>query len=700
MTMSWKDHTPRRPNRYNDWDVLNRPAADQTDYWCPASLHVRPDASPNSSPGTSPPPVNANLDRLRQLAIAGDVLKMSADELQRLEAAVAGAAPEGRSLNFHVYIRESAAYDQDGFAYSDVYTIDFVGPPIPRLKFRTTLDASRPTALPPTQSTSGVAVGIIDISIAFAHERFRTSAGKTRVAAIWLQEAATAASDNGVAFGARLDAAEIDRLITESPGDESQIYRQTGQCDFSNYQSTPLAYRLSHGTHVLDLAAGADGIDDTPVIFAVQLPRALTGETSGIAMSSHILQAFRQILLWADQVSSSLPLVINFSLGNFAGPKDGYGLVEREIARLIEERNRTGGPTVAVLPAGNSYLGRTTAHMKLQPAGHAGASTYVDWMLRPDDHTPSFVEIWLPEGTAMTDNACPVTVTVTPPGGAPASPGTMPNAGRAKVLEGGGKPIAAIFYDLAPREGGPARPNLLLACNPTATFEDDLGTAPAGPWRIAVANRTGAELDVRLYVERDDTPYAHYPRGRQSIFNHPAALTRHPETGSHDALGPGPVTHLGSLSGISGADGAILVGAALPGNDALAPAPYTSSGPTETKAGPDFSVEADRSKISRGIYAAGTLSGTTLRLSGTSVAAPQATRLIAELFAAEAAAGTGPQAPVDIAALLRKLGARPDATPVEDRQRLGAFAFRRGTKQFESLPLRGYPQIAKGTPEA
>ena len=83
--------------------------------------------------------------------------------------------------------------------------------------------------------------------------------------------------DAGVAFGQRLTREDIDKLLAENAAD-ADIYRKVGLTDFGKNQYNPLALRASHGTHVLDLAAGydsRDGVHDRPIL-AVQLPSVAT----------------------------------------------------------------------------------------------------------------------------------------------------------------------------------------------------------------------------------------------------------------------------------------------------------------------------------------------------------------------------------------------------------------------------------------
>ena len=77
-----------------------------------------------------------------------------------------------------------------------------------------------------------------------------------------------------------------------------------------------------------------------------------------------------------------------------------------------------------------------------------------------------------------------------------------------------------------------------------------------------------------------------------------------------------------------------VVGAAETSKE-LVPAKYTSSGPSATggRRGPDCSAVTEEGRAHWGVVAAGTFGGSMVRLDGTSVAAPQLVRYIANIFA-------------------------------------------------------------------
>jgi hypothetical protein len=663
MTLDWHDLHPQRPDRYLDWELQNRPSPrgeqqEQRQRWCAVLIQVEA--------GTAAKPAEA-LKRLKR-AIArgrqkddppgeGITIRMQAYErhhldrtIKALESGESGPPqPDDVRLQFFVYLPESLTYRDGGYRHRPDYRIRLAGPPIEGAAFDVP-GGEEGTEFPALRlSTSGpaVAMGIIDDGIAFAHERFRLAAPdapggqRTRIAALWLQETESAQRGGGVGFGRRLEAEEIDGYFAQSAGegggiDDAAVYRLAGVQDFGSARYPAMSMRMGHGTHVLDLAAGFDPKDAAQheaaasrPILAVQLPESVTADTSGVSMGTYVLQALRQIMLWADEFRDgggdrrvALPLVVNFSYGICAGPKDGTHFLEREIDRLVEHRNRTT-PTAVVLAAGNSYLGRLTASMSLEPGGR----DTVDWMILPDDRTPSFIEIWfeLPPGS----DACPLALTLAPPSGPP-GPGRIPAPGGARVLRRSGKPVCAVYYDVHERADGKRKGRIFIAVNASQSWDADAPLAPSGRWRIALANASTAALAIQLHIQRDDTPAGFRRMGRQSHFDHPSAYRRDETTGSYDALDEqGPITHHGTLSAIGTGAHTVLVGAAL---DALPaqPAPYTTSGPTPGRAAPDFSAIAEDGHAFRGVLAAGVASGTVVAMRGTSVAAPQVARRLAE----------------------------------------------------------------------
>ncbi|MDJ0828052.1 MAG: S8 family serine peptidase, partial [Rhodobacter sp.] len=414
----------------------------------------------------------------------------------------------------------------------------------------------------------------------------------------------------------------------------------------------PIGPLDTHGTHVMDLAGGRpiDTVETAarPLV-AVEVPPLATLDTSGGHLASYVLQAVHRILHWADtwpdprgNGAVRVSVVINFSYGISAGPKNGQGFLEREIARLVDARNAEGLTTKVVVPAGNNYRDQLTGGVTV-PFGETAA---FDWCVIPADQSVSFLELRAPQGS-------PFTLTLTPPDGASVTV-AVPAAGGASVHEWtkDGTTLGAIYVQPAPATSGMVL--VTVALGPTIAF-DGRARTPAGAYRIAVANTAPGPDEIALTlwvdVQRDDTPSGYPIYGRQSYLDDQGVAAVDPVLKSWDAPGPASaVQRAGTMSAFatSASDHIFAVGGAYPDDnsydnddpDLREPTWYTSAGPTRDPGARDPALAAI-SEEGRGLYgvlAAGTYSGSVSAVSGTSAAAPQVTRGIVDILTANPAA--------------------------------------------------------------
>ena len=692
MTANWRDNVGLRPDPYLAWEARTRSASKAEgselavrlpdDPWC--SLYIRVKLTANDG--------FENLKRLCQAVKAGRLdedpahlavtIRMSDDEREHLKNVIKEADPQTATTKldphddvirqFFVYRLESRIYtrpkdERPEYASTRLYDAILAGPPIPGLSFEAGPDPHpEPTDIdqPPGIDKRGVAIGIVDDGIAFAHDRFRSAPDKSRVLAIWLQDVETGKDRptakgksirSGVAFGSRLDNEQINDLLKRHDSD-ADVYRAVGLTDFGKNTYNRLALRATHGTHVLDVAAGYDfrvpssaPSERLRPILAVQLPPIATIDTAGVTMGTYLLQAVRQIMLWAAKLGDKVPLVINFSYGLSAGPKDGTHPLELALNELISYRNREYAATCLVVPAGNNYLTRTTARMNLA----RGKPQSIDWVILPDDPTPNFLEIWL--DTPVQPDAkspSPIEVSLTPPDGLPANV-VCPTDGRGSELVRDGCVIASISYDVVitktVRDVEQKRGRIFVAISQTASLEDRADCALAGRWELTLTNTLQSEIEIKahLYIQRDNTPFGYRRPGRQSYFDHELAYGRDCDTGNYDRIETEkgcPITQEDTLSALAtlplgenpklppGIDGRICVVGAAEASERLAPAHYTSSGPAKGRTGPDCSAVTEEGQAHWGVVAAGTFGGTLVKLNGSSVAAPQVVRYVANAF--------------------------------------------------------------------
>ncbi|MXN64906.1 S8 family serine peptidase [Stappia sp. GBMRC 2046] len=505
-----------------------------------------------------------------------------------------------------------------------------------------------PAALPNILVPDGsVVTAVIDNGIAFAHELFRkTDPTKSRVAFAWIMDADPSASAGTVPVsqGRALANDEIDMLLANNTAagllDEDTFYHQAGLIDFAWPGVKQAALRVSHGTHVMGLAAGSEPgtVDDTNPIICVQLPTDVTMDVSGadllpsLALATVFIKKMAKRFRYQSDPGKRVPLVVNFSYGNFAGPHDGTGIVEKMLDRKF--RPLPNRERQLALPAGNGNLARSHARVRLEPPGDEGDEVELHWRLPPDDLTASYVEIWMP---CVEDPDNLVEVTVEPAGGPESDPVTT-TAGSMQVLETDQNLVVGrLWYAFQPSPTD--RGLITVSAAPTFSHDNPADVAPSGVWKIRIRNLNLTPVDsVEVWVRRDET-LPGFPRfGRQSYFDNDC-YDRFNAFGAPLPIDPPGSTcvvrRAGTLSGFAcGERPAVLAGFVESSGEL---AIYSAAGPITTacgashptRTGPDAAAVSDDTRVLHGILSAGSRNGSLVALNGTSVAAPQAARWMA-----------------------------------------------------------------------
>lgn len=518
-----------------------------------------------------------------------------------------------------------------------------VGPALAVAEAAGTADGTNLIAIAGDLDRAVPVVAVIDDGIAYLNARFRKSREETRIRGIWLQAAERGSTAGDILCGRVLGAAEIDAMISDG-GDEAAQYRSMNRAVHPLTDSALTSRHAAHGTHVLDLAAGAapwagDPVSAAPIL-AVQLPPASIRETSGRRMETYLVQGLRWILseaLRQAHHSDVPPVLVNVSLGSLAGPGDRHAFLadwlDYEVAR---HARLTGGAEVRVVVAyGNARLSRLVARDELRRA----QPMQLIWRVQPDDHSSSFLELRVDQSQVPG-----LRLRLMPPDGAglPDLDIPWPAAGTGWRLQG---PTAAVTASL--EDGGQS--HVHLAIGPTAGT-GAMPATPSGAWRVEVQTTQIEPVRITARVQRDDTPPGYRTLGRQSWLDHPMAWDWDGEQRGYLAPrpvqdAPGcPVTREGSCVAYAGAsDPRILfVGAGrpvtgMPGR--LQATVYSSEGvahlarPGESR-GPTLIARGDGGVMAPGVRAAGVPSGSIVRMSGTSVSAPQVTRALARYFLA------------------------------------------------------------------
>jgi Subtilase family len=510
-----------------------------------------------------------------------------------------------------------------------------------------------PVTPPPSTLGQRVVVAVIDRGIAFAHSRFSTASG-TRIACLWQQDNMVGATQMSDSPGAVLSAADIDLAVQNAKAQgsgEDRVYRTVGGMLFNVGGYNALARRRSHGTHVLDLAAGWDPniADMSRPIIAVDMPDDAIADPAGATLAVHAMWGLVYIMTTAECMRGSgetLPVVVNISYGPHEGPHDGTGQLEVVMDHLIDAYRTSETPLRIVLAAGNYRQSRAHANFELQ----AGATKTLQWRLQPAGLTPSFMEIWL----AATPGAA-VNVTLISPQGLKisVSPGVSPVQLPLVV-----SPVMLAEY--VPASASSPRAHVSLVIAPTALDPSIAGGHPvaaSGLWSVEIKNASGKSLSsIDAWIKRSDTPGNRRAKGRQSYFDNADYARTTPSGKPIEFDPPGTKSYVrrqGTLSGIATGIKTYVIGAYRRGPDTadLMPADYSSEGPVaatalRTMRAPNWLAPGDDGVTCPGVLSAGTRSGARVAMRGTSVAAPQATRYYANEFAKGNAPGPASPGPL------------------------------------------------------
>lgn len=512
--------------------------------------------------------------------------------------------------------------------------------------------AARPTnplSPKPTTPMPAPIVAIVDDAIGYLNARFcsdATGTRKTRLNRIWLQtedELVAEGSLLAMQNGQQIDADAIDALLSKGSAlDESAQYGAINDALFGSRISSiwhgitagaGSELASTHGSHVADIAAGADPANATDPLLscpmlAVQLPPQAVEDTSGSKLQPYVVRAIRWIIEQADALivdGVHRPLIVNLSLGVLAGSKDGTSLIERQIAaEVIRREARAGMPMRVVFAFGNDNLTRQTGYMELKP----DAPQDVTLRVQPEDYTPSFVEL-------RGDEPQDLRLEIDCLGAAPLALASIPAGKSVSLVGSNGQGVARVYLMAStPLDGGSeTKAFYVVAIAPTASFEGGKPIAPCGSWKITLGTQTKAQ-NVRIEVQRDDRPLGFQALARQAYLDDAALWDwTEPKKEPYTPRANGPVTSRGTHSAwLSETMPEQIYSAGAMLEDTGFAAPYSATGAPYVRKEPSLSAVGDSSWTLRGVMASGTLSGTTAVLSGTSVAAPQITRELAILF--------------------------------------------------------------------
>ncbi len=486
-------------------------------------------------------------------------------------------------------------------------------------------------------------LGVIDDGFPFAQAQWRR-----RMPLLWDQNGPRTTGPPG--YGRIWYSDQMEDLVRQQSG--TRLPEDVAAYRAASMRS--LRQRATHGAHIMDLLGGhrppharisdsrqtletdrdgsasvapdwnaaPDAASAAPMV-CVQLPRGAIEDPTGRWLGLHALDGLDFILNALSKTHAQGQVVaINLSWGPQTGPHDGSSLFEQALQeRVAHQLQKLGRLVLVGLPAGNSYAARAHAEYVVSKGGE------ITWRVPPGYKAPSFLEIWWPAGTAGVNAQVEV---IAPDGRRIAFP--RPSDEVVFV-----EPIPAMSLT---RVMHGRRPMVLLALAPTAITENP---APHGAWQIRVLPVAGASGSVHAYVARQSANMGARRRGPDSHLFDPAYEFERQTRCFPDEIASSHVRREGTLNGIATGKGTLVVGGAVLNRSALggtrALTRYSAAGPGAGSLArvPTAAFAADESPTLPGLRASAVRAGSSVRLMGTSVAAPQYLRRLVCL-----AAGTCP----------------------------------------------------------
>jgi predicted acylesterase/phospholipase RssA len=327
----------------------------------------------------------------------------------------------------------------------------------------------------------GVVIGVADWGLDHAHEAFRRPDGSSRILALWDQRApSSAASPAPYGYGKLYRNAEINDALQQADPYQALGY-DAGANDF-RAQGT-------HGTHVTSIAAGSGryrGVAPNADIVFVHLRGSDTHPQDTLGDSVRLLEAVDFIFRY----TKNTPTVVNLSLGNTGGAKDGLSPVELGLDGLLAAQ-----PGRAIcMSTGNYYNARMHSEGVVQPQ----RSQQLCWQLPYQRRAVAEMEIWYRQQDEMQ-------LELRDPNGQLRASVEL---GQTALLEQRGQSIGAVYHRFADPNNGDNQIDIFLQSE-----------AAGGEWQVALKPVQIQNGHFHAWIERTSST-------EQSRFTPQQAVSR------------------------------------------------------------------------------------------------------------------------------------------------------------------------------
>lgn len=433
----------------------------------------------------------------------------------------------------------------------------------------------------------GVIIGVIDHGCDFRHCGFRKG-NESRLLYLWDQTGSGNPPPAPFNYGVEYDRAQINQAL-QAPNP----YAVLGY--------TP--EQKAHGTHVMGIAAGSSdkfaGVAPQADLIFVHLGKAANPSGANLSPADEELKSFGSswnlftAVLYILERAGQRPVVINISQGMNGGPHDGTTIIETLFDTVLRQKGRA-----IVIAAGNSREDNIHTASEVPPHSPQTILWKINKQSSPTSAVRHEMEIWYDRNSALT-------VQIFSPQNTLLGECAL---GEEKIVSAGdGLNMPILIRNMRPDNIPGEDENLINILLDDRAADLSHPQLSGQTWQLVLAQNpaTNASVHYHAWIERNDPFQSSFAANSQTSY---------------------------TINTIGNAALPIVVGAYDSKSAPFPPLPSSSEGPTRNRnvnAKPDVCAPGWR------IFSARAQSGCKyIAYSGTSMAAPHVSGLIALLFQA------------------------------------------------------------------